>query len=290
MAKVSLEVAEQMAPSQGEGVGFFNLKNDGESAIVRILHDSVSDFDLLTVHDVQYNGKYRKLNCIRSPHDPITACPACRANLKVGTRFFIHLIQYEMDGTGAIIAKPKIWERSLAYANQLKDLINTYGPLSNSVFKITRNGKPKDMNTTYSILYCPAEMYPVEKYPLQPELFDNYNVLGSVVLDKSAQEIETFLSTGTFPETSKPTEAGVTSQPVYEAPMQQQFNPAPPTGVQPPFDPPYQTVNTAPASFGQGQQIQRLSPGISQPRRIGTAHFNGTHLHRTENIGHLTHL
>ena len=259
MAKVSFDVAEQLSSQQNDGVGFFNLKNDGESAIVRILHDSVSDFDLLTVHDIQYNGKYRKLNCVRTPHDPVGACPACKANLKISTKAFIHLIQYEQDETGNIVAKPKIWERSIAYANTLKDLINTYGPLSNSVFKITRNGKPRDMNTTYSILYCPAEMYPVEKYPLQPELFDNYSVLGSVVLDKTPQEIEMFLTTGTFPESS--TAGGTvnapetTVQPTYSAPTQQ-FNQMAPAG-QPPFDPPYQTVNTSPQPFNQPQQVQR---------------------------------
>ena len=33
MAKVSFDVAEQLSSQQNDGVGFFNLKNDGESAI-----------------------------------------------------------------------------------------------------------------------------------------------------------------------------------------------------------------------------------------------------------------
>ena len=262
MAQVTFDsaMAENSSNSQQQnGVGFFTLKNDGDYAIVRFMEGSVNDFDLLTVHDVKVNDKYRKLNCLRNANEPIENCPGCKANLKVSTKIFIHLLQYEQDENGAIVAKPKVWERSLFYANQLKDLIINYGDLKNCIFKITRNGKPGDMKTTYNIMYCPPHMYPPENYPLQPELFDNYSVLGSVVLDKTPQEIEMFLTTGTFPEA--PTSNGPVNgpetavQPTYSAPTQQ-FNQMAPAG-QPPFDPPYQTVNTSPQPFNQPQQVQR---------------------------------
>ena len=219
MAQVTFDnaMAENNSNSQQQnGVGFFTLKNDGDSAIVRFMEESVNDFDLLTVHDVKVNDRYRKLNCLRTANEPIEKCPGCMANLKVNTKIFIHLLQYEQDENGNIVAKPKIWERSLFYANQLKDLIINYGDLRNCIFRITRNGKAGDMKTTYNIMYCPPQMYPPENYPLQPELFDNYKVLGTVVLDKTASEIQAYLSTGSFPQVQN------TQQ--NNAPVEQSYN------------------------------------------------------------------
>ena len=50
MAQVTFDnaMAENNSNSQQQnGVGFFTLKNDGDSAIVRFMEESVNDFDLL---------------------------------------------------------------------------------------------------------------------------------------------------------------------------------------------------------------------------------------------------
>ena len=245
MAQVTFDsaMAENSSNSQQQnGVGFFTLKNDGDYAIVRFMEGSVNDFDLLTVHDVKVNDKYRKLNCLRNANEPIENCPGCKANLKVSTKIFIHLLQYEQDENGAIVAKPKVWERSLFYANQLKDLIINYGDLKNCIFKITRNGKPNDMKTTYNIMYCPPHMYPPENYPLQPELFDNYSALGTVVLDKTASDIQTYLSTGSFPQVQNTTQQNNTVE-QYQPPVQS-FNPPPTQPIAQPQMGAYQPSNT----------------------------------------------
>ena len=238
MAQVTFDnaMAESSTNSQQNGVGFFTLKNDGDYAIVRFMEGSVNDFDLLTVHDV-------RVNCLRNANEPIEKCPGCSANLKVSTKIFIHLLQYEQDGNGAITAKPKVWERSLFYANQLRDLIINYGDLKNCIFKITRNGKPGDMKTTYNIMYCPPHMYPPENYPLQPELFDNYSVLGTVVLDKTASEIQTYLSTGSFPQTQNNSQQN--NIPEQHQPQAQSFNPPPTQPIAQPQMGVYQPSNTA---------------------------------------------
>lgn len=205
MAKVNFETAtaneELQQNSSSNGVSFFSLRNDNDYAIVRFTERTTNDFDILSVHDINVGGKYRKLNCLRAnANDSLDPCPACKAGLKLVNRFFIHLIKYDVDDQGNIVPIPMVWERSLRFANQLRDLINTYGDLPNSIFKITRHGAAGDMQTTYSIMYCPPTMYAPEQYPAHPELFDNFSVLGTIVLDKNTDEINTFLSTGAFPQ------------------------------------------------------------------------------------------
>lgn len=185
------------------GVGFFSLKNDGDEAIVRIMHDSVADFDLLTTHPITLGGKYRSISCIRDPREPVDNCPLCKAGTKVQSKIFIHMIQYITNANGQIEAKPVVWERSFAYATKLKNDIEEYGPLSNCIFKIRRNGKAGDMQTTYDMRLGNPSMYNEANYPKLPDAFKGYNALGTVVLDKNYEEISTFLTMGAFPDTTK---------------------------------------------------------------------------------------
>lgn len=235
MAKVSFEAAVQNESinanrDNANNIGFFSLKNNGDFAIVRFMESNVSEFNLLTCHDIQLNGKYRKLNCIRSTSDPIDMCPACKAQLRTSTRFFARMLQYVTNEQGEIEVKPVVWERSLNYASQIRDLIMNYGDLKNCIFKITRNGAAGDMKTTYSIMYCPEQMCPQNKYPIVENAFDNYNPLGTIVLDKKANEIETFLATGNFPA---PIPKETLTQPQQNMSTQVYNTPQPVTGVTP---------------------------------------------------------
>lgn len=203
MARISFETAQStISENTGNSVGFFSLKNNGDEAIVRILHDSVNDFDILTTHQINFGGKYRKVSCIRDPRDPIANCPFCAQGTPLQQRFFIHMIQYE-NVNGQITAKPVVWERSAnEYGNKLKTMIEEYGPLSECIFKIKRNGAAGDMNTTYEILFCNPNVYRSDLYPKDTSSFDNYNALGTVVLDKNYNEITEYLATGSFPQST----------------------------------------------------------------------------------------
>ena len=181
-------------------IRFFALKNDGDEAIVRIMHDNTDSFDLVTTHLIQHNNKYRRVNCIRDPREPLENCPLCKAGVKIQQRMYIHLIEYVKDDYGKIIPQGKIWERSATYAMTIKNLIDEYGPLSDCIFKIRRNGKPGSRETTYSILYGNPQMYKVEDYPKDENIFKNYSAVGTAVLDKSFEELAEFLATGDFPQ------------------------------------------------------------------------------------------
>ena len=182
-------------------VEFFSLKNDGDEAVVRIMHDSTSSFELVTTHPITVEGKYRRINCIRDPREPMENCPLCKSGTKIQQRFYIHLIQYTKDEQGNIIATPKVWERPATYAVTIKNLIDEYGPLSNCIFKIRRNGEAGSMQTTYSILFGNPQVYRSDFYPKDDSAFENYSVIGTAVMDKTFEDISEFISTGKFPAT-----------------------------------------------------------------------------------------
>lgn len=203
MARISFEAVQNDTNTGGgnnDGIKIFSLKNDGDEAIVRIMHDSVEDFDIITTHPVKIGDKYRKVSCIRDPREPMDNCPLCKAGVKIQQRFYIHMIQYIVDNNGAVIAKPVVWERAAGqYATKIKTLIDEYGPLSDSIFKIRRNGKAGDMDTTYEILYGNPTIYRADLYPKDVNLFNGYTALGTKVLDRSFEDISQFMATGNFP-------------------------------------------------------------------------------------------
>ena len=211
MAKINFEQINSGNDGSNFQVGFFSLKNDGDEAVVRIMHDSTDSFDLVTTHPIQIGNKYRRVNCIRDPRDPMDNCPLCKSGAKVQQRFYIHLIQYVKDEQGNIIPQAKIWERSASYAVTIKNLIDEYGPLSDCIFKIRRNGEAGSMNTTYSILFGNPQVYRPEFYPKDGSLFDGYSVVGSAVMDKNFDEIAEFIATGEFPASQQ-----VNNQPPVE--------------------------------------------------------------------------
>ena len=154
----------QANAGNGPRVGYFSLKNNGDEAIVRIMHDTPEDFDILAVHQTQVDGRYRSVSCLRGPNDPMDMCPFCADGKRVNLRLYIHMIQYVKDDQGNVVAQPKVWERSTNYAKTLVNYMNECGPLSDMIFKIKRNGAAGSMDTTYDILPGNAKLYPENVY------------------------------------------------------------------------------------------------------------------------------
>lgn len=205
--------------SNGNDVGFFTLKNDNDEAVVRFMCDSTDDFEILTVHDVQIGQRYRKVNCIRDPREPLDNCPLCKAGTKISNRFFIKLIQYNRvtdpnTGVQSIVPQAMIWERSTAYAKTLKSYLDNYGPLSDVICKIIRHGKAGDMQTTYEIVpNLSKTVFPDEVYVKDPTLFGTFEAFGTIVMDRNYEEMTHFLATGEFParQSNQQTDATVTA-------------------------------------------------------------------------------
>ena len=224
MAQISFNDVHTGNDSNQNQVGFFNLKNDGEEAIVRFMVDSVEDMEILTVHDIHVDGKFRQISCVRDPREPIENCPLCARNEKIKQVVFIKMIQYVNGPDGKIEAQPVVWQRSAStYAHRMKGYLDNYGPLSNILCKVIRHGARGDMKTTYDIIpNLNPQNFPPENFPVVTEAFEGYKACGRVVLDKTVDEINTFIATGSFPNNSND---NTTPQP--QVTLQPQVTPQP---------------------------------------------------------------
>ena len=184
MARFGVNDADKYG-GQG-GAGYFSLKNDKDTARVRFLFDSIEDVEGYAVHQVEIDGKKRYVNCLREYGQPISDCPFCAAKMFTSAKYFVPIYKIDED-------RNQTWERGKKFGAKLSSMCARYPHLMTHVFEIERNGKAGDTATTY-------EIYEVDHDPdVTMEDFEVPEVLGSIVLDKSAEEMEYFLDYGEFP-------------------------------------------------------------------------------------------
>lgn len=166
---------------------FFSLKNDKDTATVRFMYNTLDDIEGYAVHEIEVGGKKRYVNCLRSYNEPIDACPLCAARYRVLAKLFVTL--YDED-SGEI----KVWDRGKTFFSKLSSLCSRYNPLVATPFEIERNGKKGDTSTTYETYALETDDTTLEDLPEVPEL------LGTLILDKTYDELEYFLENGEFEE------------------------------------------------------------------------------------------
>ena len=175
----------------GSGAGqFFSLNDDGEVASVRFMYNGIDDIEAYAVHEVEIDGKRKAVNCIRSYDEPKSKCPFCNANNFQRVKVYIPLYDVE---TGDV----KIWERGKKFIPKLTGVAARYAnsstPLVAHTFDIERHGKKNDAQTSYEIYETGVDKTRLEDLPEMPE------VLGTIILDKTADEMNYYLDTGSFP-------------------------------------------------------------------------------------------
>ena len=169
------------------GGGFFSLKNDGDTARVRFLYNGIDDVEGYAVHEVQVDGKKRYVNCLRDYDEPKSECPFCDANKFQIAKLFIPVYNIDED-------KTQIWERGKKMFQKISSICSHYskGGLVSHIFEIERNGKAGEQTTSYEIYEVEKDDTTLDDLPEQPE------VLGGIVLDKTAEEMEYYLENGEF--------------------------------------------------------------------------------------------
>lgn len=184
MARFNTETAERYG-GQG-GAGYFSLKNDKDVARVRFMYNGIEDVEGYAVHQVEIDGKKRWVNCLREYNEPKDKCPFCRQNMFTSAKLFVPLYNIDED-------KQQIWERGKKFISKISSICARYPNVVSHVFEIERNGKKGETTTTY-------EIYEVEKDETTLEdLPEVSSPLGTVVLDKSADDMEFYLENGYFP-------------------------------------------------------------------------------------------
>lgn len=204
------------AQANGEGgakVGYFKLKNDGDIAIARLNIGSTDELMFASVHTIGINGKWIKVSCLNplgSYNGDCGLCSAHNANpkgavSKAAKKLFIPMMVSYRDpnaATGYTAPAPVIWDRPAAFSRELANKLMVAGDLRNTLVLITRNGKAGDMQTTYSMDILPAD-HPVFKPDMIPadfSAFNNFNIARHSYWEKTAEEIQAYLTTGQFPE------------------------------------------------------------------------------------------
>ncbi len=171
------------------GAGFFGIAEDKGVKRVRLMYNNAEDVEGMSVHKIKLDDKDRYVNCLRNYNDPVDVCPFCKAGYKVQARLFIPV--YNIDEDAA-----QIWDRGKQTFPKITSLCARYaskGNLVNHVFEIERNGKPKDMKTTYEFYEVDSDDTELEDLPEIP------SILGGLVLDKTADDMEYYLQEKEFP-------------------------------------------------------------------------------------------
>lgn len=172
---------------QGGG-GFFGINNDKEVKEVRFLYNNEADIEGFSVHKVQVGDKERYVNCLRSYKDPVDKCPFCQAQIKTQVKLFIPVYNMAED-------QVQIWDRGKKMFEKMSSLCSRYASRENLVqhiFEVERHGKPKDTSTTY-------EIYETDMDDTTLEDFELPVILGGLVMDKSADDMEYYLENKQFP-------------------------------------------------------------------------------------------
>jgi len=119
--------------------GLFRLVNDGDSADVVFLYQSIKDMLVAQAHYIKSADYSGYVHCAGQ------GCPACGKNIRVQTKLFIPVYNIEKD-------EIEFWDRNMKFEPQMeKDVFTRFANPSEFVFRITRHGIPNDINTTYNI-------------------------------------------------------------------------------------------------------------------------------------------
>ena len=243
-------------------IGYFKLEDDGDEALVRFNVGSVDELMFASVHVVNFGSvKWRNVSCLNSLGGQENICPLCQeaknGNTAIGQvkkRLFVPVLVSYKDKTTGEWSKPipVIWDRPASFSRDIATYLKDYGDLKNVLFKITRNGKKRDPQTTYNISFAVPTIFKPELIPTDFSAFRNFNVEKHSYYVKSTDEINAFLATGSFPETNTgagqvqgniaPVTNYAPSQPTYEPPTvaPQQVTPQPTIAPQYDFTTSYQ--------------------------------------------------
>lgn len=185
MARFNAQEADNYG-GQGGG-GFFSLKNDKDVATVRFMYNTIADVEGFAVHEIEVDGRKRYVNCLRDYNQPVDDCPLCAAKQRVIAKVFLHVYDEETQ-------EIKVWDRGKTFFSKISSLCARYNPLVSTPFEIERNGKKGDTSTTYETYALATDDLTLEDLPEVPEL------LGTLILDKTYEELEFYLDNGYFEE------------------------------------------------------------------------------------------
>ena len=206
MGRITEEEAQKYSASNGS---WFQLKNDKDIATVQFMHDNPEDLAPYVCHRVKVGDRERYVDCLATYGEE---CPLCHAGHQQKLVRFVVMYQHEDN-------QMKIWERGKNFIQQIQGHMNRCSNFPTWVFQIERNGKAGDMKTTYN-LYNMGQG--VQGNAVDTSNIEIPQIMGKVVLQKNAVEMETYLQTGNFPN-----DEVVNDQPIQRRSAYQDPSPTP---------------------------------------------------------------
>lgn len=163
--------------------GWFQLKDDGDTATVRFLHkgevgveegtqEPKFDFPIYEVHklDVDGSGRDRTVLCKGE------GCELCRAGNKPQLRMFLQMLNLDEKDKDKQV---QLWERGLTDIKAMIGLAGEYGDLTQRDIKIKRSGAKGSLKTVY-------QYFPKDKS--ERDLPEPQNLVGSLILDLNRED------------------------------------------------------------------------------------------------------
>lgn len=118
---------------------FFTLQNDGNFADVIFLYQSKADVLIADVHYIKSAEYSGYVHCCGA------GCPACAKGIRTQTKLFIPLYNISEK-------KIQFFDRTTMFESQLmNDVFDKFPDPSQYVFRITRHGAARSVDTTYQI-------------------------------------------------------------------------------------------------------------------------------------------
>ena len=162
--------------------GWFQLKDDGDSATVRLLHrgeigtdengETDYDFDIFEVHKLDVDGSGKDRTCLCTGE----SCEFCKSGNKPQLRMFVQMLNLDEENKEKQL---QLWERGITDIKNLIGLTGEYGDLTKRDIKIKRSGAKGSKQTTY-------QYYP--KDPKERELPEKQKLVGSLIMDLSPED------------------------------------------------------------------------------------------------------
>jgi hypothetical protein len=158
--------------------GWFQLKDDGDTATVRLLHkgqvgtepdtgEPKYDFPIYEVHKLDVDGSSRDRTVLCKGE----SCELCKAGNKPSLRMFLQMVNLDETDKDKQV---QLWERGLTDIKTMLGLTGEYGDLTQRDIKIKRSGAKGSMKTTY-------QFFPKDKS--EREIPEAQNLVGSLILD-----------------------------------------------------------------------------------------------------------
>lgn len=195
-------------------VGYFNsLKDDGDETLIRLNYEAKKDFEVVTVHRVVLDGRWRNVECLKNPYETDDKCPLCASGDRMKTKIFVQLLQYSRDEQGNITYEPKVWERGYGFVPELMDTIADAvedgkvpagTPISDLVIKVKRVGAKGSLDTKYKLKVMQPAVVPEDVFKKDFSAFEGFDSSHHDYMKKTAEEMGYFLEHQEFPERAKP--------------------------------------------------------------------------------------